>query len=511
MKLFDSIKVRAPKKNKFDLSHERKMTIPFGKLVPIFLEEVLPGDSFRVRSEILLRFAPLLAPIMHRVNVYTHFFYVPNRLLWDEWQDFITGGPDGKLEPVAPYVALRDNTKAKFGVGSLADYFGLPTVDVGDTVLIERRFNALPFRAYQLIYDEYFRDQNLSTEVDWLRSGGDCTTDIFNDKLGVIRNRAWEKDYFTSALPWAQRGDGVGLPIEANYLDYTTGYNQSTGLPSATGALTLSPAGIVNDATANPVQLRNLEAESQSVQITDLRRAVRLQEWLEKNARGGARYVEQILAHWGVLVPDSRLQRPEFLSSGRTPVSVSEVLSNFQFSGDAEGQPQGHMAGHGISVGNQNGFKKTFVEHGWIVGLMSVIPKTAYQQGIPRKFSRWDKFDYAWPEFANIGEQEVLNKELYLDPTDDGTSDDLPFGYQSRYAEYKYAPSTVHGEMRTTQSHWHMGRIFNGRPLLNESFVMADPTSRIFAVDPNPSPLYVQIYHQVDALRPLPYYGTPQL
>lgn len=511
MKLFDSIKVRAPKKSKFDLSHEKKLSIGMdGNLIPIMAEEVIPGDEWRVRSEILLRFAPLLAPMMHRVNVYTHFFFVPNRLLWDEWQDFITGGKDGTSAPVPPQMGIKEDNKGAFAAGSLADYLGIPTIDPTDTVVGTRYISLLPFRAYQLIWNEYFRDQTLAPEVPILKIGGLDPQDW--GECMQMRRRAWEKDYFTSALPWAQRGPSIGLPIEANYSDYTTGYNSDTGAPSAQGALSVFPSGIVNDATGNPVQLRNIEPGAQNVDINDLRRSVRLQEWFEKNARAGARYVEQILSHWGVVVPDSRLQRPEFLSSNRVPVAVSEVLSNFQFSGDAEGQPQGHMAGHGISVGNGNGFRKRFVEHGWVIGVMSVLPKTAYQQGIPKKFLRQDKFEYAWPEFANIGEQEVQNRELFVDYTQEPTlaGDELTFGYQSRYAEYKYVPSTVHGEFRNTLSHWHMGRIFTAKPSLNQSFVEANPTTRIFAV-PSSAQMYVQIYHKVDALRPLPYFGTPRL
>lgn len=523
MKIFDSIKVRAPKKNKFDLTHERKMTIPFGKLVPFMVQEIVPGDSFRANAEMLLRFSPLLAPVMHRINIWAHYFYVPNRIVWDEWQDFITGGPDGQSSPYLPAIYVNQASQDRFVKGTLSDYLGFPVIDPGDLVAQDQRISALPYRAYQLIYDEFFRDQNLEAPVGCSKLSGDMNAISGElDKLMTLRTKAWEKDYFTSALPWAQRGGDVLLPTDVQYRKPAVVRSMVTGLPptpttdgydlntSASGSgtdgeISLSGIGGQNDEN---VWIDNIEGFSTT--INDLRRSVRLQEWLEKNARGGARYVEQLLSHFGVLVPDSRLQRPEFLGGGRIPVSISEVLSNFQFSGDAEGKPQGWMAGHGISVGSA-GFKKSFVEHGFVIGVMSVLPRTAYQQGIPKWMQRTNKLEYYWPEFANIGEQEVLNKELYFDVTNMNGDNEKVFGYQSRYAEYKYSPSTVHGEFTDTLDFWHMGRKFASAPALNSAFVQADPTNRIFAVTDQQTPLYVQILNKVDALRPMPYYGTPRL
>ncbi|QCQ85147.1 major capsid protein [Blackfly microvirus SF02] len=509
MKLFDSVGSRRPRKNKFDLSHEKKFTCEMGTLVPIMVQEVLPGDSFRARSEILLRFAPLLAPTMHRFDVFTHFFYVPNRITWVDWQDAITGGRDGTLAPVSPTMFITDVTKAAIaGKGTLGDYFGLPLFP--NPITKSQGVCCLPFRAYQLIYDEFFRDQNLTDPVGCSKLSGDMTP-VAGEiaKMCTLRKRAWEKDYFTSALPWTQRGGQVMLPTTINYKPTST-IVRTDGTPMVGGdhlqSDAITPANLELTTSAKAARIENIA--SMQTTINDLRQAVRMQEWLEKNARGGARYVEQILSHFGVMVPDSRLQRPEYLGGGRAPVSVSEVLSNFQISTDPAGLPQGNMAGHGISVSHQNGFSKTFVEHGFVIGLMSILPRTAYQQGVPRYLKRGDRFTYAWPEFANLGEQEILNSELYADGT---AADDATFGYQSRYAEYKYQPSTVHGEFKDTLDFWHDGRKFAARPVLNEGFVMSSPDPRIFAVPGASNHMYVQCYNKVDALRPLPYYGTPML
>lgn len=538
MKLFDSIKGNAPKRNKFDLSHERKFSLDMGKLVPIMCEEILPGDKFRVNTEMLIRFAPLLAPMMHRVNIYTHYWFVPNRLLWNEWEDFITGGKDGTLAPTPPYLVYGKSYDANdwFTAGSLADYMGIPTAQPGLSPTINERINALPFRAYQLIYSEFFRDQNLSDPIDFAKTGGeisDATPGAENEgrKLLTMRDRAWEKDYFTSCLPWAQRGGEVITPfagspdvIYGTPKEYSGASAGGRTIIRGAGAGAIPPdgalatqAGDMYAGTTGAIQARveniyDIDMTSTGVTVNDLRKSVRLQEWLERNARGGARYVEQILNHFGVRLDDYRAQRPIFLGGGKQPVVVSEVLSNFQFSGDAEGQPQGHMAGHGISVGNQNGFKHSFNEHGYVIGVMSVLPKTAYSQGIQRMWSKTNKFDFAFPEFANIGEQEVRNKELFLKVDGAEASQmDQTFGYQSRYAEYKYKPSSIHGAFRTSLNYWHMGREFTTLPQLNENFVMSDPTKRIYAVPSTEETLYCQIYHKVDALRPLPYYGTPRL
>ena len=521
MKLFDKIRLSKPRYNTFNLSHERKMAMNMGMLYPMLVQDVIPGDRFRVKSEIMMRLAPMLAPVMHRVNVYTHYFFVPNRLVWDEWEDFITGGKNGTAAPVSPYInvtpALVEDSY--FEVGSLADFMGLPSISYTSPVNDPAQISALPFRAYQMVYNEYYRDQNLSDPVSFVTTSG-AVGDPDAIKLLTLRKRAWEKDYFTSALPWAQRGPAVTMPIEGVVTSSDVEYKPISNVLDVNGDPIAVPGPLGHDSTellANygagdiPAQLQNIDEISVpgvSTTINDLRRSFALQKFLEKMARGGARYVEQILTHFGVRSSDARLQRPEYLGGGRQPVVMSEVLSTFQAD---EGNPQGYMAGHGISVGNTNGFKRYFEEHGWVIGIVSVIPKTAYQQGIPRMFTRQDKYDYFWPDFAHIGEQEIKYRELFYNVEAAAGTQSGTFGYTPRYAEYKYANSTVHGSMRNNLAYWHMGRIFSAGtpPQLNESFVMSDPTSRIFAVENAPEQLYVQLYNNVRAKRLMPYFGTP--
>lgn len=505
MNLFQQVAGKKTRRSKFDLSHERKMSFNMGKLYPILLEEIVPGDKFRVSSEIMLRLSPLIAPMLHRVNVYTHYFFVPNRLVWSDWESFITGGRQGTDAPTWPNMVISDSSKANFGKKSLADYFGLPTVETTTTVTQGLRVSAMPFRAYQLIFQEYYQDQNLAAELGIDLSSGEMTGAELT-KLTTLRDRAWEKDYFTSALPWSQRGPEVELPAEVNYLSESI-YKTAGGGNVAAGNATFDGVDNLRDGSSTNTRVENID--DIGITINDLRQSVRLQEWLERTARGGSRYIEQILSHFGVLSSDKRLQRPEYLGGGKQPVVISEVLNTTGITGEL---PQGNMAGHGISVGATNYFKKRFEEHGFVVGIMSVLPRTAYQQGVHRMWRRLDKFDYYWPEFANLGEQAVENGEIYMDYTATGGQHTSTWGYQSRYAEYKYGKSTVHGDFRDDLSFWHMGRVFTSQPVLNESFVTANPTNRVFSVtDPNEDKLYAQIYNKIDAIRPMPYFGTPRL
>lgn len=499
-----------PKKSKFDLSHERKLSLNMGDLVPIMAQEVLPGDRFRVNTELMLRLAPMLAPVMHRFNVFVHNWYVPNRLLWDEWQDFITGGKNGDLAPVAPhFFAVPSTNTSLFTNGTLADYFGLPTIpESGAVISNQYKISALPFRAYQLIYNECYRDQNLSDPVDFGGLGSGMiapNTQQFIDLMS-LRKSSWEKDYYTSALPWAQRGGSSVAPVEYGQGSTSQVFQAGTQIPPTDGDLKSTAGALQSSAGENSY----VTAGDAGVDINEFRKAWRVQQWLEKNARGGARYIEVLLKHFGVMSSDARLQRPEYLGGATAPVSISEVLSTFQFSGDVTGQPQGNMAGHGIAASAGLGFKRRFEEHGWVISILRVMPRTCYQQGIPKSFRRFDKFDYAWPVFANLGEQEVKDSEIYAQYEAASNTPDGTFGYQERYAEYKYGFNTVHGEFRDSLAYWHDGRIFASKPALNEAFVTADPSTRIFAVeDEAVDKLYCQVYHKIDAVRPLPFFGTP--
>lgn len=495
-KIFDRVGGRKPRMSAFDLSREQKLSCKMGELVPIYLEEIVPGDQFNVRSECMMRLAPMLAPVMHRVNVYMHYFFVPNRIIWNEWEDFITGGREGTSNPIYPVVPMGGSHSES----RLADYLGIPTVS-GSAGNIN--ISQLPFRAYQLIYNDYYRDETLNTTV-WDPSVNPLTG------LADIRNRSWEKDYFTSSLPFAQRGDSVSVPttlrdpaiVTSTDGTFNLGDNVEIGTDGS-GNQTLRV-----DTSATPAGDRELIIDAvEGIDINDLRLSSALQRFLEKQARGGYRYIETILSHFGVKSSDARLQRPEYLGGGRQPIVISEVLNT---TGTAEA-PQGDMTGHGISTGVTNSFNKRFEEHGYVIGIMSVLPRTNYQQGIHRHWNRFEKEDYYWPEFAHLGEQEVKNKEIYFDLADETYSEGT-FGYQQRYAEMKYGCSTVHGDFRDSLDFWHMGRIFSSQPSLNADFVMADPTNRIFAVTSgDPDHLWVQLYHNVKARRPMPYFADPRL
>lgn len=527
--IFQSVQIQSPGSNKFDLTHERKMSMNMGELIPFMMQEVLPGDKWRVSSEIFMRMAPMVAPMMHHVNIYTHFFFVPNRLVWNEWEDFITGGKDGTLEPTFPYILLNTDKADFFTVGSLADYMGLPTMDASVTVTNPVNIGALPFRSYATIYNEYYRDQNLSDPLPFSIGSG-LVSDADAGELLTKRQRAWEKDYFTSALPFTQRGPDVNIPMsgiatagDIDYKDVSRVYD-FTGVPINTSSLLGNlAAGTPGDlqvnkpsaaGAGNPGRIENIDSitvDNISATINELRKAVSLQTFFEIAARVGSRYTEQLRGYWGVTSSDARLQRPEYLGGGRAPLVISEVLQTAQPPEDSS-DPLASMAGHGIGVGNTNRFSRFFEEHGLIIGIMSVLPKTAYQQGIPRYFRRKERLDFAFPQFAHLGEQEILNSEIYYDPATSPDIKDQTFGYTPRYAEYKYIPSTVHGVFRSTLDYWHMGRIFTGQPNLNEEFVMSDPTKRIFAIDdPQVESLYCSVVNHVSTIRSLPYFGTPKL
>lgn len=540
MRLFDSVQIKAPSRNKFDLSHERKFSFNMGDLVPIMCQEIVPGDSFQVRAEMMMRLAPLLAPVMHRVNVKMDFFFVPNRLVWDagvndSWETFITGGRLGDATPTNPRLTV--NTIGALGddlmqPGTLWDYMGLPSVTDANGVLPDNGqlpINALPFRGYQLIYNEYYRDQNVTPELVIPRTGG-LIGGPESELLLTMRKRAWEKDYLTSALPFAQRGESINIPIGGFNDVPLIGNPPGVGATSATVSGIKQPGSLAvgfgievteddSEVPQGDLYARTSQLTSTGATITDLRRSIRLQEWLELAARVGGRYVEILKGFFDVKPDDARLQRPEYLGGGVTPVQISEVLSTVQqvdpTSGDPIGNPQGDMSGRGISYGNQNGFKRFFKEHGFVIGIVSCLPKTAYQQGVNRMWTRTSKFDYYWKQFANIGEQAVNQYEAYYDATSVTTPPTDPFttfGYQSRYAEYKQNPSSVHGDFKTSLDFWHMGRIFTAPPELNTSFIESDPTHRIFAVDdPDVHKLWCQAYIKVNAIRPMPYFGTPTL
>lgn len=471
------------KRSKFNLSNTKLFSCNMGSLYPIGLTEVLPGDTFQHSTSALIRCSPLLAPVMHPVHVRIHHFFVPHRLVWEDWEPFITGGPDGMDDSVLPTINF-----GSLAVGSLADYYGLPIgVDLPPV-------SAIPFRGYALIWNEYFRDQDLNSELVWSEaSGNDTTTNT------ALQNVSWEKDYFTSSRPWEQKGPAITIPLggsaPVNGLWTTTSNTAGDIRNTNTGVVT--PGGDSSMRTvmadpANPFPIVTTDLSNASaITINLLREAFALQRFEEARARFGSRYVEY-LRYLNVRSSDARLQRPEYLGGGKQTIQFSEVLQT------AEGvDPVGEMRGHGIGALRSNRYRRFFEEHGYVHSFLSVRPKTMYMQGIHRTWNRATKEDFWQKELQHIGQQEVLNKELYAaHASPNGT-----FGFQDRYDEYRRAESSVAGEFRTsTLNYWHLARDFSTTPALNGSFVSCVPTERVFAA-PSQDVLYVMAKHSLVARR----------
>lgn len=491
--IFQTVKPAKVGKSAFNLSHEKKMSFDMGQLIPCFIQEVVPGDKFSIKTQSMIRFAPLAAPVMHRINAYIHYFYVPNRILWEDWENFIT--KESLLTP--PFGNLPT-----LEIGTIGDYLGLPIIEGREST---EKINIMSLMAYIKIWNEYYRDENLQSEIDLSYSNGTGWNHIAVYLNQKPFRRSWEKDYFTSALPNAQQGSMPVSMLGDVILrqDGTKAYTSGTSQVNASGSISAMDGKLMDELNFDPLIIDNVE--NVTIDVNELRRATRLQRWLERNLRAGHRYTEHLLAHWGILSDDARMQRPEYIGGGKSPVVVSEVLNMAQ----SQSNDVGEMYGHAINVGIANEASKFCKEHGYIMGIMSVMPDPAYMQGLPKHFSRLDTLDYYFPEFAQLGEQEVLMKELYF--TDNNVDNSEVFGYQSRYAEYKYAPNTVHGEFRNTLEYWHLARKFANKPQLNSTFLQCNPDTRIFAVEETPQKLWAQIYHDVVAVRPMPYYNDPTL
>lgn len=485
------------KRSKFSLSHHKLVTCDMGELVPVGLTEVLPGDSLQQATSLLLRVSPLIAPVMHPVHVRIHHWFVPHRLVWDDWEDFITGGPDGNDASVFPTMSAGPSQTVDPLVGTLADYLGIPRITSATQTV-----SALPFRGYAMIWNEFYRDQDLETALTIdTTSGTDTTTSV------ALKNVAWEKDYFTSARPWTQKGPDVTIGVGGSAPVEQSGQLQFDTATAADGPFVTETAAngrvILSQLGSNPNEevryvsglVADLSAAS-GISIGDLREALALQRFAEARARYGSRYTEY-LRYLGVRSSDARLQRPEYLGGGRNTIQFSEVLQTGVTTDGDDSEGVGNLKGHGIAAMRSNRYRRYFEEHGYVFSLLSVRPKTMYTQGLSRTWNRRTREDFFQKELQQIGQQEVLVKEVFADHA---TYDNV-FGYQDRYDEYRRSESGVSGEFRdTTLDFWHMARKFASVPTLNGSFVSSNPTKRVNAVQTN-DVLWIMAHHSIQARR----------
>lgn len=521
-------------RSRFDRSSSVKTSFNVGSLIPFYVDEVLPGDTFKVKTSKVVRMQPLVAPIMDNVYLDTYYFFVPNRLVWSHWRELMGENTESAWIPETEYnVPQVTSPTGGWTVGSIADYMGIPVGVEGLSV------NALPFRAYALICNEWFRDENLTDPInisfgDAVTAGSNGTnylTDIPKGGMPFLASKY--HDYFTSCLPSPQKGPDVTIPIaQLADLPVVTGDAHSINTPvpvklnTSTSSQNLFARNgnlyAYEDSSLNPssvltAQFTNLWATGSNAltatSINELRRAFQIQKLYERDARGGTRYVELLKSHFGVTSPDARLQRPEYLGGNRVPITINQVL---QQSATVEGStPQGNPTGFSLTSDTNSDFTKSFVEHGFVIGVMVARYDHTYQQGLNRMWSRKSRFDYYWPVFANIGEQAVLNKEIYARGT---SQDDQVFGYQEAWADYRYRPNICTGEMRSgselSLDVWHLGDDYSSLPSLSDSWIREDKSNldRSLAVKSSVSnQLWADIYIQNICTRPMPMYSIPGL
>lgn len=524
------------RRSQFDRSSSVKTSFNVGDVIPFYLDEVLPGDTFKVKTSKVVRLQTLITPMMDNIYLDTYFFFVPNRLVWNHWKEFNGENTESAWLPTTEYEIPQITSPATDGwkVGTVADYFGIPTGVPGLSV------NALPFRAYALIMNEWFRDENLSDPLvvpldDATVAGvntGAYITDVAKGGLPFVASKY--HDYFTSCLPAPQKGPDVTIPVAeaanlpvvplttlvdsslltqsvTKFVNATDGTSIGSGMASEGGALE------VNRQNGDYANFSNLWAVQSGVAsaatINQLRMAFQIQKLYEKDARGGTRYTEILKSHFGVTSPDARLQRPEYLGGNRIPININQIV---QQSATTEGStPQGNPVGLSLTTDNHSDFTKSFTEHGFILGLMVARYDHTYQQGLDRMFSRKSRFDYYWPVFANIGEQAVYNKEIYAQGS---AADDEVFGYQEAWADYRYKPNRVTGEMRSSYAQsldvWHLADDYSALPSLSDSWIREDKSTvdRVLAVQSSVSnQLFADIYVENRCTRPMPMYSIPGL
>lgn len=529
--LFSQIPRAQIQRSSFNRSHTYKTAFDSNYLIPFYVDEVLPGDTFNLKANLFGRLATPAVPVMDNLYLDTFYFFVPTRLVWSNWQRFNgeQEDPADSTDYLVPTVACDGSS------GSIYDYFGIPYLEgngaqSGTTIEV----NSLPFRAYNLIWNEWFRDENLQNSVTVPKGDGpDQSTDF------TLLKRGKRHDYFTSCLPWPQKGPGVEIPLATEPVPVVFGNYFSNASPfsylgngysgkhasflsgsSGTTGVGVDPlvdfgstdalgAGSTSAFNAGIYPLYADLTQAVNPTINSLRTAFQLQRLYERDARGGTRYTEILRSHFGVVSPDARLQRPEYLGGSSVMVNINPVQ---QTSATDSTSPQGNLAAFGVVSNRDNGFKKSFVEHGYVIGLVNLRADLNYQQGLNRMWSRQTRFDFYWPVLAHLGEQAVLSKEIFADGS---AQDDDVFGYQERYAEYRYYPNMITGKMRSTDPQtldvWHLAQKFTNRPVLNSQFIEENvPIDRVLAVQNEPEVL-LDCYFKLSCVRPMPVYSVPGL